>query len=94
MADENKPQPQPNDKSKSVVNDRPQMPAKAAALPEYKVETDASGEEKIVTGNMTRDAIISFQRGKFMEQGKTIEEATELAVKRGFEMVKDAPEKK
>jgi hypothetical protein len=94
MAENDKPQAQPNDKSKSVVNDRPQMPAKAAALPEYKVEIDESGEEKIVTGNMTRDAIIGFQRGKFMETGKSSEEALELAVKRGFEMVKDPPEKK
>lgn len=92
MADPNdKPQanPNPNDKSKSVVNDRPQMPAKSTATPEYRV--DANGDA--LTGNFTRDAIIQFQRGKFMEQGKSAEEATELAVKRGFEMVKEEPKK-
>jgi hypothetical protein len=86
MADNNdKPQVLPNDKSKSVVNDRAQMPAGGKATPEYKL--DANGDP--ITGNFTRDAIIQFQRGKFIEQGKSAEEATELAVKRGFEMVRE-----
>ena len=74
------------------MNTKPQAPAKNAPVYDYKVETDReTGEERIVTGNHTRDAIIGFQKGKFMEQGKSAEEALELAVKRGFEMVKDPP---
>ncbi len=90
MADDKNPQ----NPAAKTVNDKAQMPAKNAPTFEYKLEVDASGEEKIVTGNMTRDAIISFQRGKFMEQGKAADEALELAVKRGYEMIKDATEKK
>jgi hypothetical protein len=92
MADENKDTApkNPPPAGKSVVNDKPQMPSKSTAVPEYKVN-DETGE--ITTGNFTRDAIIQFQRGKFMEQGKSEDEARELAVKRGFEMVKDEPSK-
>ena len=76
----------------NVTNDKPQMPAKDAPMPKYEVKTDPdTGEEKIVTGNFTRDAIVQFQRGKFLEQGKSEDEATKLAVKRGFEIVKDPP---
>jgi hypothetical protein len=84
----------PKTAATKIVNDKPQMPAKAAPAYDYKVETDpVTGEERILTGNFTRDAIVLFQRGKFMEQGKSADEALELAVKRGYEMVKDPPAK-
>jgi hypothetical protein len=39
------------------------------------------------TTNLTRDSIIGSARAKLIEQGKSEEEATKLAVKRGFEMI-------
>jgi len=39
------------------------------------------------TTNLTRDSIIGTTRAKLIEQGKSEEEATKLAVKRGFEMI-------
>lgn len=74
---------------KLALTSKAQMPAKSAAVGEYKVDPDT---QAVTTGNFTRDAIIDLQRGKFVEQGKSSEEALELAIKRGFEMVK--PEKK
>jgi len=64
-----------------LAKDKPQQPS-----PNTKVRKFAIGES---TGNMTRDNIVVFQRAKFMEQGKSEDEAHELAVKRAFEMVKD-----
>jgi len=39
------------------------------------------------TTNLTRDSIIGTTRAKLIEAGKSEEEATKLAVKRGFEMI-------
>jgi len=69
---------------------KPQMPAKGAKVPAYEVAPDTGA---VKTGNLTRDAIIDIQRGKFVEAGKSTEEALELAVKRGFEMVREEPQK-
>jgi hypothetical protein len=55
--------------------------AAAPSFPELKI-----GES---SGNLTRDSIIEFQRGKHVEQGKDEAEAQRLAVKRGYEMIKD-----
>ncbi len=42
----------------------------------------------ILTGNLTRDSIAMQLRGKFSEEGKPEAEATSLAIKRAYEMVK------
>lgn len=72
--------------------ERPQAPAASTKTP-YEIVTNAAGEETISTGHLTRDSIVQFQRAKFMEAGKSADEASELALKRGYEMVKDPPVK-
>ncbi len=59
--------------------------APKVAAPE-KFTVDADGN--IRTGNLTRDSIAMQVRGKLTEEGKSETEATSLAVKRAFEMVK------
>lgn len=71
----------------NAERNKPQMPNPATEVPrEFKI-----GES---TGNITRDSIIDMQRAKFVESGKDEAEAQKLAVKRGFEMIKEEEPKK
>lgn len=74
--------PAPN--KPAVANDKPQLPSSKSSVGDYDVDDEGS----VTTGNLTRDAIIGTLKGKFVDQGKSSDEALELAVKRGFEMVK------
>jgi hypothetical protein len=82
MANENeKSGTQNNDKSPKTVD-----PAAATKLARQEELTKQWGLDGKTT-NLTRDSIIGTTRAKLIEAGKSEEEATKLAVKRGFEMI-------
>lgn len=71
-------------------NNKPaEKPIDAKQGLKYEIVKDAStGADRIVTGHITRDSIIEFQNAKLIEAGKSPAEALDLAVKRGYEMVR------
>lgn len=92
MADETKPaaNTQPNPDAKQPEGNPPEgsKPSKPAAkvAPKLEIPVLAIGEP---SGNLTRDSIIEFQRAKLIEQGRSEEDAHKLAVKRGYEMIRE-----
>jgi hypothetical protein len=76
--------PAPAAPKPGVTNDKAPLPSAKSNVGDY----DVDAEGAITTGNLTRDAIIGTLKGKYVEQGKSSDEALELAVKRGFEMVR------
>jgi hypothetical protein len=86
MANENEKPVAQNKPIASVESSKPVDSSAAAKLARQEELTKQWGLDGKTT-NLTRDSIIGTTRAKLIEQGKSEEEATKLAVKRGFEMI-------